>query len=80
MIFFDFQNKNTLLEIYNSSITNKDIIKQKSGLIINCFEVEKTVIVYKQIKKEKISAIELEFYLFDSFIDAIEKKFSISQL
>ena len=75
-----FQNENTLLEIYDSSITNKDILGQKSGLIINCFEVEKTVIVYKQIKKEKISAIELEFYLFDSFIDAIEKKFSTTQL
>ena len=43
----------------------------------NCFEVEKTVIVYKQLKKEKNNAIQLEFSLFDSFLDAIEKKFSV---
>ena len=55
-----------------------NILGQKSSIIINCFEVEKTVIVYKQLKKEKNNAIELEFSLFDSFIDNIEKKFSLN--
>ena len=71
-----FEKENTLLEIYDNTKTNDDIIGQKNSIIINCFEVEKTVIVYKQLKKEKNSAIELEFSLFDSFLDAIEKKFS----
>ena len=72
----EFENENTLLEIYDSSEDNKNIQGVKKGVIINCFEVEKTVIVYKQLKKEKNTAIELEFSLFDSFLDAIEKKFS----
>ena len=70
------EHENTLLEIYDSSEDNKNIQGVKKGVIINCFEVEKTVIVYKQLKKEKNTAIELEFSLFDSFLDAIEKKFS----
>ena len=70
-----FEKENTLLEIYENSKDN-NTLGQKSNIIINCFEVEKTVIVYKQIKKEKNNAIELEFSLFDSFLDAIEKKFS----
>ena len=70
-----FEKENTLLEIYENSKDN-NTLGQKSSIIINCFEVEKTVIVYKQIKKEKNNAIELEFSLFDSFLDAIEKKFS----
>jgi len=71
-----FENENTLLEIYDGTKENNDIIGQSNRLIINCFEVEKTVIVYKQLKKEKNNAIQLEFSLFDSFLDAIEKKFS----
>ena len=72
-----FENENTLLEIYDGTKENNDIIGQSNRLIINCFEVEKTVIVYKQLKKEKNNAIQLEFSLFDSFLDAIEKKFSV---
>ena len=72
------ENENTLLEIYDNSIESTNILGQKSSIIINCFEVEKTVIVYKQLKKEKNNAIELEFSLFDSFIDNIEKKFSLN--
>ena len=72
------ENENTLLEIYDNSMESTNILGQKSSIIINCFEVEKTVIVYKQLKKEKNNAIELEFSLFDSFIDNIEKKFSLN--
>ena len=72
-----FENENTLLEIYDGTKENNDILGQSNRLIINCFEVEKTVIVYKQLKKEKNNAIQLEFSLFDSFLDAIEKKFSV---
>ena len=72
-----FENENTLLEIYDGTKENNDILGQSNRLIINCFEVEKTVIVYKQLKKEKNNAIQLEFSLFDSFLDAIEKKFSL---
>ena len=72
------EHENTLLEIYDGSIENTDILGKKNSIIINCFEVEKTVIVYKQLKKEKNNAIQLEFSLFDAFIDAIEKKFSLN--
>ena len=73
-----FENENTLLEIYDNSLeASNNILGKRSHIVINCFEVEKTVIVYKQLKKEKNDAIELEFSLFDSFIDAIEKKFSV---
>ena len=72
------EKENTLLEIYDNSIEGNNILGKKSGVIINCFEVEKTVIVYKQLKKEKNNAIQLEFNLFDSIIDAIEKKFSLN--
>ena len=72
-----FENENTLLEIYDGTKENNNILGQSNILIINCFEVEKTVIVYKQLKKEKNNAIQLEFSLFDSFLDAIEKKFSV---
>ena len=73
-----FENENTLLEIYDNSLeASNNILGKISSIVVNCFEVEKTVIVYKQLKKEKNDAIELEFSLFDSFIDAIEKKFSV---
>ena len=72
------EHENTLLEIYDSSTENTDILGKKSNIIINCFEVEKAVIIYKQLKKEKNNAIQLEFSLFDAFIDAIEKKFSLN--
>ena len=73
-----FENENTLLEIYDGTQEKKNnILGQSNRLVINCFEVEKTVIVYKQLKKEKNNAIQLEFSLFDSFLDAIEKKFSV---
>ena len=72
-----FENENTLLEIYDGTQEKNNILGQSNGLVINCFEVEKTVIVYKQLKKEKNNAIQLEFSLFDSFLDAIEKKFSV---
>ena len=72
-----FENENTLLEIYDGTQEKNNILGQSNRLVINCFEVEKTVIVYKQLKKEKNNAIQLEFSLFDSFLDAIEKKFSV---
>ena len=72
-----FEKENTLLEIYDGTQEKNNILGQSNRLVINCFEVEKTVIVYKQLKKEKNNAIQLEFSLFDSFLDAIEKKFSI---
>jgi hypothetical protein len=72
-----FENENTLLEIYDGTQEKNNILGQSNRLVINCFEVEKTVIVYKQLKKEKNNAIQLEFSLFDSFLDAIEKKFSL---
>ena len=72
-----FEKENTLLEIYDGTQEKNNILGQSSRLVINCFEVEKTVIVYKQLKKEKNNAIQLEFSLFDSFLDAIEKKFSL---
>ena len=72
-----FENENTLLEIYDGTQEKNNILRQSNRLVINCFEVEKTVIVYKQLKKEKNNAIQLEFSLFDSFLDAIEKKFYV---
>ena len=72
-----FENENTLLEIYDGTQEKNNILGQSNRLVINCFEVEKTLIVYKQLKKEKNNAIQLEFSLFDSFLDAIEKKFSV---
>ena len=72
-----FENENTLLEIYDGTQEKNNILGQSNRLVINCFEVEKTVIVYKQLKKEKNNAIQLEFSLFYSFLDAIEKKFYV---
>ena len=67
--------ENTLLEIYDNTKENTNILGQNTNLIINCFEIGKTVSIFEQLMKEKENAIILEFSLFESFIDKIEKKF-----
>ena len=51
------KSTNPFLEKINKLNNNDDKINiqgVKKGVIINCFEVEKTVIVYKQLKKQII--------------------------
>ena len=73
-----FSKENSLLEIYDSSNKNVGILGQNTNLIINCFKLEKTVRVFEQLMKEKDNAMILEFSLFNSFIEKIEKKFSVN--
>ena len=69
----DFENENTLLEIYD----NSQVAKNKNCVVINCFKADKVKEMFNYLKQQKNTALQLEYSLFDSFIDSLERKISI---
>ena len=70
----DYEEENTLLEIYDNS---GEVKNNKNHLIINCFKADKAIEMYNYIKEQRNNAINLEYSLFESFIEAIERKISV---
>ena len=65
--------ENTLLEIYD----NSDGGKNKSCVVLNCFKANKTIGMYNYLKQQRNNAVQLEYSLFESFIEGIERKISV---
>ena len=72
----DYEENNTLLEIYdNSEVGGTN--KKKNYLIINCFKADNTLGMYNILKQQRNNALQLEYSLFESYIDAIDRKISV---
>ena len=61
------------MEIYD----NSDGGKNKSCVVLNCFKANKTIGMYNYLKQQRNNTIQLEYSLFESFIDGIERKISV---
>ena len=71
----DYQEDNTLLEVFdNSEEVGK---KKKNYVVINCFKADKTIGMYNLLKQQKNNALQLEYSLFESYIEAIDRKMSV---
>ena len=64
---------NTLLEISD----NFDERKNKNCILINCFKANKTIEMYNYLKQQRNNTLQLEYSLFESFIEGIERKISL---
>ena len=71
----EYEEENTLLDIYSEE--EGENVKNKKFIEINCFEADKTARIYNFLKEQKNNAIQLEYSLFDSYIDAIERKITV---
>ena len=69
------EEENTLLEIYDNSVEGNNL-KNKNCIIINCFKTDKAVMMYNNLNDQKYNALTLEFSLFESYIDGIDRKIS----
>ena len=68
----EYQEDNTLLEVYdNSEEVGK---KKKNCIVINCFKADKTLGMYNLLKQQRNNALQLEYSLFESYIEAIDRK------
>ena len=71
----EYQEDNTLLEVYDNS---EEIGKKKKNyVIINCFKADKTIGMYNFLKQQRNNALQLEYSLFESYIEAIDRKISL---
>ena len=71
----EYQEDNTLLEVYdNSEEVGK---KKKNCIVINCFKADKTLGMYNLLKQQRNNALQLEYSLFESYIEAIDRKMSV---
>jgi hypothetical protein len=74
----DLKEENTILEIYDNSNNDEgNNGKNKDFISINFFQVEKCGIMLNILEQQKANCFQLEYLLFDSYIDAIERKISI---
>ena len=69
----DYEEENTLLEIYDNSEEGKN----KNCIVLNCFKTQNTIGMYNYVKQQRNDAIQLEYSLFESYIEAIERKVSV---
>ena len=68
------EEDNTLLEIYDNSEGGKN----KNSIVINCFKANKTLGMYNYLKQKRLNTLQLEYSLFESFIESIERKISVA--
>ena len=74
----DLREENTILEIYDNSNNHERYNgKNKNYISINFFQAEKCAIMLNILEQQKANCFQLEYLLFDSYIDAIERKISI---
>ena len=71
----NYEEENILLEIYDNSI-ELDYMKNKNSIKINCLESDKAYKMYNYLKEQKNNALNLEYSLFESYIEGIERKIS----
>ena len=62
-----------MLEIYDNSEEGKN----KNCIVLNCFKTQNTIGMYNYVKQQRNDAIQLEYSLFESYIEAIERKVSV---
>ena len=67
------EEDNTLLEIYD----NSEARKNKNYIVINCFKADKTLGMFNYLRQKRINTLQLEYSLFESFIQSIERKISV---
>ena len=74
----DLREENTILEIYdNSNNDERHNGKNKNYISANFFQAEKCAIILNILEQQKANCFQIEYLLFDSYIDAIERKISI---
>ena len=74
----DLKEENTILDIYdNSNGDEKYNTKNKNFISINFFQAEKCANMFNFLEQQKTNCFQLEYLLFDSYIEAIERKISI---
>ena len=74
----DLKEENTILEIYDNSNTDEGYNgKNKNFISVNFFQAEKCETMHNVLEQQRANCFQLEYLLFDSYIDAIERKISI---
>ena len=74
----DLKEENTILEIYDNSNTDEGYSgKNKNFMSVNFFQAEKCETMHNILEQQRANCFQLEYLLFDSYIDAIERKISI---
>ena len=69
------EEENPLLEIYDNSI-ELNYMRNKNCIIINCVKSKNASKMNNFLKEQKNNALTLEYSLFESYIEGIERKIS----